>query len=161
MASAAFAPRARPSCRPSCPTSGNWPPSSPTGPPLYLYGISFGGIVVMNILSQPIPVAAAAVDSTPSDLTCPMDYGCDSRWWPIRNVPAGAAHVIAISGTDDPVVPTTCSDALLQAVRDRGGCTVTGARWTHPLFGERRQHRDRRTQILLAFLTSGQCPKEP
>lgn len=129
--------------------------------PFDLYGISFGGVVALNVLSQTNRVAGAAIDSAPADLSCPLDYRCDSRWWPLNNVPGDAANVIVIAGSDDPVVPTTCSDALAQAVRDRGGCAFTGARWTHPLRAERPAHREQRTQVILDFLLSRQCPKGP
>lgn len=101
---------------------------------LYLYGLSFGGILA---LSQEIPrdrIAAIAVDSTPA--TLPLIAWCPAAYYPNRNVPADAKSLMVVSGGKDDVVKIQDVKALGALVKERGGTFLERPEFGHPLMVE-------------------------
>ena len=108
-----------------------------------LYGMSFGGIVLLNLIGPGAAFDRAVIDSTPSTVS---NYGCPSRYDPVENLPADASRIMLIAGERDRVVTAEDSAQLLQTAAGRGGHTVRSADYAHPFMdkdpaiaGERRQ----------------------
>lgn len=88
-------------------------------PELYLYGISFGGIILANAAGNHVGrYKALAIDSSPSDLA---QYDCPARFGAIANIPASAADVLVITGAHDTLVRPEASRALVDEIVARGG----------------------------------------
>ena len=62
---------------------------------LYVYGISFGGVVVMNAIGAGALVDGAVIDSSPSRVKM---YGCPQGYDPIRHLPPNSSHFMFLSG---------------------------------------------------------------
>lgn len=129
-----------------------------------LYGQSFDGIVLLNVIGAGARIDRAVIDSTPSHIS---QYSCPTRYNPIANVPAAAAGLLAINGRNDRVVPAGDSAALLDAVEAAGGRALRSPDFAHPFMDkDPRIHRERRDLIQSFLLGSivrdpGNNPRPP
>ena len=115
-----------------------------------LYGMSFGGIVLLNVIGSGAVFDRAVIDSTPSFVS---NYGCPEQYDPIANLPADSARLLLIAGDRDRVVPATDSAELLAAGATRGAHVVRSPDYAHPFMDkDPAVARARRQQIEL-FLT--------
>ena len=95
----------------------------------YLYGVSFGGIVLTNAAAG-APYDAMVIDSSPASIA---SLGCATHDFdPVRHVPADARRVMVISGGRDSVVPHGQVKPLSDAVASRGGTALHRADYPHP-----------------------------
>ena len=115
----------------------------------YLYGMSFGGIVLVNALPSIGPVDAMVIDSSPSVIS---DMGCPTRYDPISNVPSSAQHFLMIIGEKDRVIPPSRSAALAGKVRSSGGRVERSARFAHPFMDADPGVRSARLRLIAEFL---------
>jgi alpha/beta superfamily hydrolase len=98
-----------------------------------LYGMSFGGIVLLNVIGSGAAFDRAVIDSTPSTVS---NYGCPQRYDPVVNLPADASRLMLISGERDRVVTAEDSALLLDTAESRGAhCAFAGLR--APVHGQR------------------------
>lgn len=95
----------------------------------YLYGISFGGIVVFNVIRSGAVFDRAVVDSSPSRLS---PYGCPEKYDPVENVPRDASRILVLAGEHDKVVRPSDSEELRTLVHQRGGRSLLKANFAHP-----------------------------
>jgi len=117
----------------------------------YLYGISFGGLVVANVIGAGAPFDRAVIDSTPSRVS---HLGCPERYDPVRNVPANGSKVMVISGARDSVV-TASEQAELRAVAtSRGARVVMSDEFAHPFMDQDPAIHRRRQDLIRSFLFS-------
>ena len=65
------------------------------------YGMSFGGIVLLNSISRGMELDRIIVDSVPSDLKA---YDCDADLYPINALPKACPSVVALTSKNDRVV---------------------------------------------------------
>jgi pimeloyl-ACP methyl ester carboxylesterase len=99
-------------------------------PALFLYGISFGGVILANIAgSHSTQVKALAIDSSPSQLS---NFGCPARYDAIANIPKSASNVLVVSGALDKLVSPEMSRALISEVVARGGKSKVFEKLGHP-----------------------------
>jgi len=116
----------------------------------FLYGMSIGGVFMLNALGAGVGYDAALIDSPPSRIS---DHGCPARFDPVANVPQDAARLGFIFGHRDTVVPPGAWRELAALARERGAVVVERADLAHPLMDRApAAHRDR-MQILRAFFT--------
>ena len=115
-----------------------------------LYGISFGGVVLLNVIGSDIVFDRAVIDSSPgyvSHLGCPHDYD------PAENFPKNASGMLVIAGTQDTVVSPADSRALIDLAQARGGRAEVRAEYAHPFMdSDSRVHRER-LEMIQTFLT--------
>jgi pimeloyl-ACP methyl ester carboxylesterase len=114
-----------------------------------LYGMSFGGIVLLNVIGTGARFDRAVIDSTPAWVS---NYGCPERYDPVRNLPENAAHMLFISGARDRVVPAADSAALLDAGAERGAQVVRSPDFAHPFMDKDPVVRTARRQLIFRFL---------
>lgn len=114
-----------------------------------LYGISFGGIILMNLIGSGATFERAVIDSSPARVN---DFGCPERYDPINNLPENAAGILVIAGAEDRVVPETDVEPLMELVEARGGKALLGATFGHPFMDNAHAH-EQRSELIRSFLT--------
>lgn len=115
----------------------------------FLYGISFGGVVLLNVIGSGIEFDRMVIDSTPGHVS---HLGCPQRYDPAANFPREASGVLMIAGERDTVVPLKDSQALIELAKARGGRAEVRAEYAHPFMDpDIRVHRDR-LKLVLSFL---------
>jgi hypothetical protein len=114
-----------------------------------LYGMSFGGIVLLKVIGSGASFDRAVIDSTPSTVS---NYGCPQRYDPVRNLPADASQLLLISGVRDRVVSAEDSSRLLDSAVARGARTVRSADFAHPFMDKDPAVASARQQLIHGFL---------
>jgi alpha-beta hydrolase superfamily lysophospholipase len=115
-----------------------------------LYGISFGGIVLMNVIGSGIAFDRAVIDSAPSRVS---NFGCPEKYDPIANLPVDASRLLFVAGEEDNVVPVKDSQEIMELARSRGGRVVIRGDYAHPFMdSDSRVHRER-LELIRAFLS--------
>jgi pimeloyl-ACP methyl ester carboxylesterase len=115
-----------------------------------LYGMSFGGIVLLKVIGSGASFDRAVIDSTPSTVS---NYGCPQRYDPVRNLPADASQLLLISGARDRVVTAEDSAGLLDVAAARGARTMRSADFAHPFMDKDPAVASARQQLIHGFLT--------
>ena len=114
-----------------------------------LYGMSFGGIVLLNVIGTGAEFDRAVIDSTPSRIA---GYGCPKHYDPVRNLPADSARLLIIQGAGDRVVPPEDSAELLDAAEARGARVVRSPHFAHPFMDRDLDVRRERETLIQSFL---------
>lgn len=110
-----------------------------------LYGISFGGIVLSNVIGSGVAFDRAVIDSSPSRLS---NHGCDVQYDPVVNVPVDASKILVIAGDRDRIVSLEDSRELRTATEQRGGSAIVREDFAHPFQDSTMEkHRERMALI--------------
>lgn len=118
---------------------------------LYLYGMSFGGVVLLNAISSVGTVDGLVIDSSPSAIS---DMGCPPEYDPISNVPPSAGNILMIIGEKDRVVPPARGLALANKVRANGGRVERSEEFAHPLMDVDPRIRFARIRLVVDFFNA-------
>ena len=110
------------------------------------YGMSFGGVVLLDALRQQTGDRMVVIDSTPSRLS---DYGCPAVHDPVNNLPRDAGNLLVIAGSKDRVVKADTSRELLQRAEDSGATVHRALTWGHPFMDD---HTQQRLETVRSFL---------
>jgi alpha/beta superfamily hydrolase len=111
------------------------------------YGLSLGGVILLDAIRKRSTGARVVIDSAPSRLS---DYGCPEQHDPVNTLPKDATGFLVITGARDTVVPPAMSDELSKKARRQGARTLHHADFGHPFMdGFTKQ----RMAILREFLT--------
>lgn len=110
------------------------------------YGISFGGVILLDALRQLPGERAVVIDSTPSRLS---GYGCPAIHDPVNNLPEDAGRLLLIAGARDTVVRPAASGELLELAEARGATVIRAPDWGHPFMDG---HTRRRLETVRRFL---------
>ena len=95
-----------------------------------LYGVSLGGMVMMNVIGSGIDFDAAVIDSAPSRLS---SYGCPESIDPVNHLSeATASKLLIITGQRDQVLGPKDTRELREKAEALGAKTVDGAEYAHP-----------------------------
>lgn len=118
----------------------------------YLYGISFGGLVLLNVIGRGAEFDRAVIDSTPSrvsGLGCPQDYD------PVLQLPADATKLFLLSGEKDAVVTAAAQRELTSTAQSRGASVFIGEEFAHA-FGDLEEsvHQKRQNMIKVFLLAN-------
>ncbi len=114
-----------------------------------LYGMSFGGIVLLNVIGTGVDYDRAVIDSTPSTVS---NYGCPQRYDPVVNLPADASRLLLIAGERDRVVTAEDSAWLLDTAAARGAHTERSPEFAHPFMDKDPAVAKARRQRIHTFL---------
>lgn len=115
-----------------------------------LYGISFGGIVLLNAIGSGIAFDRVAIDGTPSRVS---PHGCPEAWDPVRHVPQDARAFLFVGGLRDRVVPPDDSLELFDSARNRSARVELQPAFAHPFMDGDFDVRLRRMQLIEDFLS--------
>lgn len=115
----------------------------------FLYGISFGGIVLLNVVGSGIAFDRGVIDSTPSLVS---NRGCPKEYDPIVNFPKDGSKLLLIGGEQDKVVPLKDSQELIALAKNRGSRVEVRSDYSHPFMdSDIRVHRER-IELIRSFL---------
>lgn len=114
-----------------------------------LYGISFGGVIVLNVVGAGAAYDRAVIDSTPSRLS---NRGCLPQYDPVANLPSDASKLLLVAGEGDTVVPITDSEELVTRAGILGARTEVRADYAHPFMDEDAEVRRSRFDLIRSFL---------
>ena len=122
---------------------------------VYVYAMSFGGIVVLAALADAEQPAALVLDGVPSKL--PWYAFCPDWLDPVISIEHASARTLVISGTDDPVLPPSDMADLFKKARERGMQAVLLEGFSHPGLDER-EKTAQRLAVVEEFLNN--CCRE-
>lgn len=114
-----------------------------------MYGISFGGIVLLNAIGAGATFDRAVIDSTPSRIA---GFGCPARYDPLAQLPDDASGMLFIAGGRDAVVPMADSAELVGRAGARGARTEERADWAHPFMDRDEAIHRARLDLVRSFL---------
>ena len=114
-----------------------------------LYGISFGGIVLLNVIGEGAKFHRAVIDSSPGRIS---HFGCPEKYDPIRHLPVDSSKLMIVSGNKDTVVrPTEMSD-LIATAKSRGAQVVVSGEFAHPFMDREPSVHQQRQKLIKEFL---------
>jgi hypothetical protein len=113
-----------------------------------LYGMSMGGVVLLNAVGTRDDFSALVVDSSPSRIS---HLGCPGEFDPVNQLPADCSRLQLIIGERDRVVWPAEMEELMIAIRNRGGKVLERLDYAHPFQDAPAVHR-RRLEEVAAFL---------
>ena len=114
-----------------------------------LYGISFGGIVQLNLMGTGATFDRAVIDSTPSrgsPLGCPVKYD------PVENLPRDSSRFLFVGGHRDTVVPLHDSRELFDRARKHGARIDVRKEFAHPFMDTDFGIHQQRLGLIRTFL---------
>jgi hypothetical protein len=109
----------------------------------FLYGISMGGVILLNAVGNTNLYTRLVVDSSPARIS---NLGCPERYDPVAHLPNDGERVMIISGGRDHVVPPGQMDELIRIARSHGARILQDSEFAHPYqdssvaIHRRRQH---------------------
>jgi alpha/beta superfamily hydrolase len=118
----------------------------------YLYGVSFGGLVLLNVIGRGAEFDRAVIDSTPSRVS---GLGCPQEYDPVLNLPSDATKLFFISGEKDAVVTAAAQRELTSTAQSRGASVFIGEEFAHA-FGDLEDsvHQKRQNMIKVFLLAN-------
>jgi alpha/beta superfamily hydrolase len=114
-----------------------------------LYGISMGGVILLNAVGDSPAYTRLVVDSSPARIS---HLGCPERYDPVTHLPPDGSRVMIISGAADTVVPPRDMDELIRAARSRGARVLQDNDFAHPYQDSSDEVHRRRQNAVAAFL---------
>lgn len=118
----------------------------------FLYGISFGGIVQLNLIGSGAAFDRAVIDSTPSRGSL---FGCPVKYDPVENLPRDSSRLLFVGGHRDTVVPLHDSRELFDRARERGARIDVRAEFAHPFMDADSAIHQQRLGLIRRFLAGG------
>jgi len=122
--------------------------SSPYSNRLF-YGLSLGGMVLLDALKDQSGNNRIVIDSTPSRFS---NYGCPVEHDPMENLPENSSNVLIIVGGRDKVVTSEMSKELVDTAQKRGASLLRDTDLAHPFMDKGILLHNRRMQAVKTFL---------
>ena len=94
-----------------------------------LYGISIGGVMLLNAVGRGHPFDAAVIDSSPSRIS---GFGCPESYDPVRHLPQDSSRILIISGGRDHIVSPAQMAELIRIGASRGAHVFRDDEFAHP-----------------------------
>jgi len=113
-----------------------------------LYGMSMGGVILLNAVGKSGDYSSLVIDSSPSRIS---PLGCPEQYDPINHLPADSSRLEIIAGARDSVVRPEEIHELMLAAKFRGARVVLRAEFAHPFQDAAEIHR-RRMQDVADFI---------
>jgi hypothetical protein len=114
-----------------------------------LYGMSMGGVILLNAVAASGDYTALVVDSSPSRIS---RYGCPKIYDPVRQLPPDSSRILVIGGERDRVVPIAQMEDLLRIAQSRGAQVLRDPHLAHPFMDANADLHQRRFQTVADFL---------
>ena len=116
----------------------------------FLYGISMGGVILLNAVGRSDLYTRLVVDSSPARIS---NLGCPERYDPVAHLPKDGARMMMISGGRDSVVPPRQMDELIRIAQSRGARIVQDPELAHPYQDSSAAIHQRRQHAVATFLS--------
>ena len=114
-----------------------------------LYGISFGGVVLLNVVGSGVSFERAVIDSTPSRVS---HLGCPEKYDPVANFPQEGSRFLLVAGGRDKVVSPKDTQELIDLAKARGSLTEVQPDYAHPFMDSDIAVHQRRLELIKSFL---------
>ncbi|MFH1339873.1 MAG: alpha/beta hydrolase [Pseudomonadota bacterium] len=114
-----------------------------------LYGISFGGVVLLNVVGSGVSFDRVVIDSTPSRVSY---LGCPEKYDPMANFPQNGSRFLLLAGGRDKVVSPKDSRELIDLAKARGGRAEVRPDYAHPFMDSDIGVHRRRLELIKSFL---------
>lgn len=114
-----------------------------------LYGMSMGGVILLNAAGESGDYSSLVIDSSPSRIS---PLGCPERYDPVNHLPADSSRIKIIAGGRDRVVRPEEMRELLLAAKFRGAQVVQRAEFAHPFQDATTEIHWRRMQDVADFI---------
>jgi len=114
-----------------------------------LYGISMGGVILLNAVGDRAAYTRLVVDSAPARIS---NLGCPERYDPVTHLPEDSSRVMIISGAADTVVPPPAMEELIRVARARGASILQDNGFAHPYQDSSDEVHRRRQKEVGSFL---------
>lgn len=121
-------------------------------PERLFYGMSFGGIVLLNAARNKAGEKRVVIDSAPSRLS---DYGCPEEHDPIATLPQDSSNYLVIVGLQDRIVKPESSEELIEKAGKRGASIMQDPEFAHPFMDRDISLHERRMKAVRTFLLGG------
>lgn len=118
-----------------------------------LYGMSTGGIILLNAVAATGDYTALVVDSSPSRIA---RYGCPKIYDPVRRLPPDSSRIMIIGGERDRIVPIAQVEELMRVAQSRGARVLRHPQMAHPFMDASADLHQRRFQAVADFLARSQ-----
>ena len=115
----------------------------------FLYGLSMGGIILLNAVRISGQYHGAIIDSSPSRIST---LGCPEKYDPVNNLPEDCSRIKIIAGERDRVVRPADMEELLRTAQSRGAQVLRDPELVHPFQDASDAIRRRRFQAVAEFL---------
>jgi alpha/beta superfamily hydrolase len=114
-----------------------------------LYGISMGGVIMLNAVGRGQAYTRLVVDSSPSRIS---DFGCPERYDPVAHLPEDSSRLMIISGAQDQVVTPRQMDELIRVAGLRRARILRDNEFAHPYQDSTAATHRRRQNEVARFL---------
>lgn len=114
----------------------------------FIYGISIGGVMLLNAVGRNHNFDAAVIDSSPSYIS---NYGCPESYNPMRHLPKDSSHIMIISGVRDLIVSPAQMAELIRIGKARGAYVYTDIEFSHPFQDKSSEIHRRRLNAVIRF----------
>ena len=114
----------------------------------FIYGISIGGVMLLNAVGRNHNFDAAVIDSSPSYIS---NYGCPASYNPMRHLPLDSSHIMIISGVRDLIVSPLQMAELIRIGENRGAIVFRGIDFSHPFQDRSFEIHRHRLNIIINF----------
>jgi alpha/beta superfamily hydrolase len=115
-----------------------------------LYGISMGGVILLNAVGRSQAYTRLVVDSSPSRVS---DFGCPERYDPVAHLPEDSSRLMIVTGSRDEVVRPAQMDELIRVAKSRRGRVLQDNEFAHPYQDlSHATHRRRQNEVATFFL---------
>lgn len=114
-----------------------------------LYGMSMGGIILLNAAGESGDYSSLVIDSSPSRIS---PLGCPEPYDPVNHLPADGSRIKIVAGGRDRVVQPEEIRELLLVAKFRGAQVVQRAEFAHPFQDATTEIHRRRMQDVADFI---------
>jgi alpha/beta superfamily hydrolase len=115
-----------------------------------LYGISMGGVILLNAVGRSQAYTRLVVDSSPSRIS---DFGCPERYDPVAHLPEDSSRLMIVTGSRDEVVRLSQMDELVRVAKSRRARVLQDNEFAHPYQDlSHATHRRRQNEVATFFL---------
>ena len=115
----------------------------------FLYGISMGGVILLNAVGDSSAYTRLVIDSSPARIS---HLGCPERYDPVAHLPPDSSRLMIISGGADTVIPPREMEELIRVARGRGARILQDNGFAHPYQDPSDEVHRRRQNEVAAFL---------
>jgi alpha/beta superfamily hydrolase len=116
----------------------------------FLYGMSLGGIILLNAIAGNDDYQAVVIDSSPSRISL---LGCPEYYDPVNTLPPDCSRIRFIAGERDHVVRLADMEELLRIAQHRGAQVLIQREFAHPFQDVSEEIHRRRFEAVANFLT--------
>lgn len=114
-----------------------------------LYGISMGGVILLNAVGRSEGYTRLVVDSSPGRIS---GFGCPERYDPVGHLPKDGSRIMIISGARDGVVTPSQMEEMIRVADARGARVLRDEEFAHPYQDSSAATHRRRQNEVAAFL---------